>query len=99
MCVPGACNVQKRVSDPLELQLQTVSHHVCAGNQNRILCKSSQWSLLLNLLSRFFPVLICGSSSFSVPFPWRRLGSSMCLTFDSPHPPVFFSKRPWLAPL
>ena len=33
MCVPGACGGQKRVSDPLELELQkVVSHRVGAGN-------------------------------------------------------------------
>lgn len=34
MCVPGACRGQKRVSDPLELELQmVVSHNAGAGNR------------------------------------------------------------------
>ncbi|KAL6092573.1 hypothetical protein STEG23_015786 [Scotinomys teguina] len=37
-----SCGRQKRASDPLELESQTVvSHHVCAGNQAQIFWKSS----------------------------------------------------------
>ena len=48
--------VQKRVLDPLELELQMgVSHHVGAGNWTEVLYKSSQCSELLNQL--FSPLL------------------------------------------
>ena len=43
ICAQHACSVgQKRVLDPLELELQTVvSYHVGAGNRNRDLCSQS----------------------------------------------------------
>lgn len=44
-CVLGARRSQKRALDPLELELRMVaSHHVSAGNQIWVLCKSSQCS-------------------------------------------------------
>ena len=45
VCLHSACRNQKRSLDPLELELQmVVGHHVDAGNQNWVLCKSSQCS-------------------------------------------------------
>lgn len=49
-CAPHSCSVwrgQKMVSDPLELELQTVmSFQLGAGNRSQVLWKSSQCSLL-----------------------------------------------------
>ena len=61
ICVPWVSSShggQKRASDPLKLELQTiVSYHMGAGNQTCVLCKSSQCSSLLScvsiLISRF----------------------------------------------
>ena len=40
MCMPGAHTGQKRVSDPLELELQmSMSHHAGAENQICIHCR------------------------------------------------------------
>lgn len=45
MTMPGACGGKKKVRDPLELELQTdMSCRVDAGNQSRVLCKSSKCS-------------------------------------------------------
>lgn len=47
MCVPGASEGWKRVSDPLKLELQIgVDCHVSAGNQTWALYKSSKFSYL-----------------------------------------------------
>lgn len=49
MYMYGACGDQKRVLDPLGLDLQVVgSHHVHAGNQIQDLKRSSEWSQLLS---------------------------------------------------
>lgn len=46
MCVPAACESQKRVSNALELQLWiVVSHHVGVGNRTQVVWKSGQYSL------------------------------------------------------
>lgn len=51
---------QKRISNPLELELQrVVSHHVCAGNGTWALWKSNSCSYLLSHLSRPSPLIIC----------------------------------------
>ena len=43
--MPTACRGQKRVSDPLELDLRpVVNYHVGAGNQIQVLCKNSKCS-------------------------------------------------------
>lgn len=48
--MPAWClKVQRRVPDPLELELQAVvNHHVGAGNRAQALCKSSKYSYLLS---------------------------------------------------
>ena len=43
-CVPGIHESHRRVSDPLELKLQVMSHSMGAGNQTQVLCKSSRCS-------------------------------------------------------
>lgn len=48
VCVPGLCSAfkgqNKRVSDPLKLEIQTlVIHHVCSGTQIQIPLKTSQF--------------------------------------------------------
>ena len=52
VCVPCACLMsesQKRMSDPLGLELQVVvSYHVDAGSWSQVLCKSNKCSLLLS---------------------------------------------------
>lgn len=49
MYMYGVWGDQKRVLDPLGLDLQVVgSHHVHAGNQTRDLKRSSEWSRLLS---------------------------------------------------
>ena len=41
--MPNVCRALKRATDPLELQLQMVeSHHMHAGNQFQLFCKSSR---------------------------------------------------------
>ena len=46
---------QKRALDPLELKTQmVVSHHVGAGDQTQVLCKSSKDSYSLSHLSSIF---------------------------------------------
>lgn len=48
MCMTNTQRHQKRVLDSLELNLQMVSsHHVDAGRQTRVFCKSSQCFSLL----------------------------------------------------
>lgn len=45
MCKPQVCSAhgQKRVLDPLDLELQIVmNHHMCAGNYTQVLCKSNK---------------------------------------------------------
>lgn len=43
MCVPGARDDQRRMSDPLQLGFQMVlNYHLDAGNQSWVLFKSSQ---------------------------------------------------------
>jgi hypothetical protein len=45
MCVPDACGGQKRMPNPLELELQVVvSHHVGAGNQIWVPWNCSKYS-------------------------------------------------------
>ena len=44
ICIPNACGGQRRASDPLELELQKVVSHLCAGNGTQGLCKSSHLS-------------------------------------------------------
>lgn len=40
-CVPGACEGWESMLDPLERELQVAAnHHVGAGNQTQVLCKS-----------------------------------------------------------
>lgn len=61
MCVwaPCVCNAsggQRKVSKPNRLELQTVlGHYVDAGNQSRVLWKSSQYLYLLSLLCNTIP--------------------------------------------
>lgn len=44
MCMPRDHRGQKKVSYPLELELQVfLSNHVGAGNKTWVLCKSSQF--------------------------------------------------------
>lgn len=51
-CVSGVCGGQKKVSDPLGLELlMVVLHHESARNWICTLCKSSQCSKPLSLLS------------------------------------------------
>ena len=55
-CVLGACGGQERVSNALELQLQTVLiHHVGIQNQTKVLCKSNKWSTELCLQRHLVP--------------------------------------------
>lgn len=58
--MPGACRGQKRgPMDPQELQSQRVmSSHTGAGNQTRVLRKSRQFSLTVDL-SPQAPLLHC----------------------------------------
>ena len=54
--MPGTHYGQKRVLEPVELRLQmVVSHHVDAGNQSQVLCKSSQCSYPLSPMSLISP--------------------------------------------
>ena len=51
MCMSGVRGVQKRESDPLGLEFQTVvRHYVSAGNRTWVLYKSSKHSEPLNHL-------------------------------------------------
>lgn len=53
--VPGAQEGQKRVSDPLELDLQkVVNHHVSAGKQTWVLWKSSALNYWANLFLKIY---------------------------------------------
>lgn len=49
VCVPCVCSAhigQKRAIDPAELQSQSISHHVGAGNGNQVLFKSNTHVLI-----------------------------------------------------
>ena len=51
MCAPSAYGGQKRILNPLELELQmSVSHYVCAGNQTLVFRKSGLCCELLSHL-------------------------------------------------
>lgn len=52
MCISGAHRGKKTLSYPVEQELQMlVSHHVGAGNQGQVFCKSNKWFKLLSHLS------------------------------------------------
>lgn len=74
--MPGAFRGQKRVSDPLRLELQmVVSCHMDSGNWAWVLCKSSQCSKLLGHLSRphFYYLLLSHASKTSQLLPFKVL--------------------------
>lgn len=51
-CMSSVCMGQKRPLDPLGLKLHVVlSHHVGAGNRNRVLCQGGKCSFLLSHFS------------------------------------------------
>ena len=55
VCAPHVCSThrgQKMASEIMKLELRmVVSHHVDAGNQTQVFCKSSQCSSALSHLS------------------------------------------------
>lgn len=83
-CMPGACRGQRRVLDPLELQLQTaVRPHVSVGNWAWAFCKSSKSSSYLApvcfLVTKVKSDLTNTSQFFFSFFPlarvWQYLGA------------------------
>lgn len=83
MCMSGICGVEKRESDPLGLEFQTVvRHHADAGNQTCVLWESNK---CLNLWANTSPSIwhlihLCHCLLLTFAYP-----SSFC-----PHPSVLF---------
>lgn len=60
VCVPDAYRGQKRVVDPLEIDLQmTVSYFVSARNQTQVLCKGAAASALYYWANSLAPATGC----------------------------------------
>lgn len=65
ICLSGTFGDQKKLSDPLKLELQTVvSRHVCVGNGIWALWKSSSCSSLLSHLSRLSLIIYLDLNSY-----------------------------------
>jgi hypothetical protein len=77
ICILSNHGDQKRVSDPLKLVLQmAVGHHVDAGNQTPVLCKSSQCS---KSPSHFSDLLVRQPKRGNKPWTWAILSHAELL--------------------